>query len=158
MNNIVYLKQPKKIWTLRIKLQGAEPEWVRVIEIDWRASFLDLHEAIQKAVDFDNDHLFEFYVGRHPRHVAQVVGGAPDWEDFHPVNTYQRVPISSAWPMLPGLKLFYLFDFGDNWVFQINKTRHKDKEAQPGVVYPRVIKAKGENPEQYPDYEDWDDE
>ena len=158
MNNIVYLKQPKKIWTLKIKLQGADPACVRVIEIDWRASFLDLHEAIQKAVGFDNDHLFEFFLGRHPRHVAQVVGGAPDWEDFHPVNTYQRVPISSAWPMYPGLKLFYLFDFGDNWVFQITKTRHKDKEAQPDVVYPRVIGSKGENPEQYPGYEESEDD
>lgn len=156
MNNIVSFKQPKKIWTLRIKLQGMEPEWVRVVEIDWRASFLDLHEAIQKAVNFDNDHLFEFYIGRRPRHVAQVVGGAPDWENSHPVDTYQGVPISSAWPMPPGLKLFYLFDFGDNWVFQINKTRHKDKQAQPGVVYPRVSEAKGESPEQYPGYEDWD--
>ncbi|NDY70976.1 hypothetical protein DO021_05210 [Desulfobacter hydrogenophilus] len=51
MNNVVYFKQPKKIWTLRIKLFGADPEWARVMEIDWRASFLDLHEPIQEAVD-----------------------------------------------------------------------------------------------------------
>ncbi len=49
--------------------------------------------------------------------------------------------------------LVYLFDFGDNWVFQINKTRHKDKVAHPGMVYPRVIEAKGKNPEQYQDWE-----
>jgi hypothetical protein len=46
-----------------------------------------------------------------------------------------------------------LFDFGDQWIFQINKTRHKDKVIQPGIVYPRVIEAKGKNPEQYTDWE-----
>jgi len=46
MNNVVAFKQPKKIWTLRIKFFGADSEWVRVMEIDRRASFLDLHEAI----------------------------------------------------------------------------------------------------------------
>jgi hypothetical protein len=51
------------------------------------------------------------------------------------------------------MKLYYLFDFGDNWIFQINKTRHKDKIEQAGVVYPRVIEAKWKNPKQYPDWE-----
>lgn len=39
---------------------------IRVVEIDSSASFLQLHEAIQDAVDFNNDHLFQFYLGRHP--------------------------------------------------------------------------------------------
>jgi len=38
--------------------------------------------------------------------------------------------------------LDYLFDFGDNWIFQINKTRHKDKVAQSEIKYPRVIRQK----------------
>jgi hypothetical protein len=46
--------------------------------------------------------------------------------------------------------LNYLFDFGDSWVFQINKSRHKDNVAQSGIKYPRVIAAKGKNSVQYP--------
>ncbi len=78
-----------------------------------------------------------------------------NWDTFNPVMAYDKIHISSIWPLPTGMKLYYLFDFGGNWIFQINKTRHKDKIAQPGIKYPRVIEAKGKNPEQYPD---WDDE
>lgn len=52
------------IRTLKIKVCGKQPECSRLIEIDSGASFLALHEAIQEAVDFADDHMFEFYVGR----------------------------------------------------------------------------------------------
>ena len=54
------------IWTIRVKLPRIESECIRVIEIKSSATFLQLHEAIQDAVDFDNDHLFDFFVGRYP--------------------------------------------------------------------------------------------
>ncbi len=149
--------QQEVIWTFRVKLPWGRSECVRVIEIKSDASFLELHEAIQDAVDFDNDHLFEFYMGRNPRNRAYAIGGEPNWDTFNPMTTYRNIRLSNAWPLPKGMNLYYLFDFGDNWLFQINKTRHKDKVVKPGVVYPRVIEAKGKNPEQYPDYEEWDD-
>jgi len=145
------------IWTLRVKLPWMQPEYVRVIEIRPSATFLELHEAIQAAVNFDNDHLFEFFIGRHPGNKAYTIGGEPNWDTFNPVRTYRNVRISNVWPLPTGMKLYYLFDFGDNWLFQINKTQHKDKLIQPGIVYPRVIEARGEDPEQYPDWEDWEE-
>jgi hypothetical protein len=142
------------IWTLRVKLPQTQSECVWVIEIEPTATFLELHEAIQDAVGFDNDHLFEFFIGRHSGNRAYTIGGEPNWDTFNPVRTYQNVRISSVWPLPTGMKLYYLFDFGDNWLFQINKTRHKDKLIQSGIVYPRVIEARGKNPEQYPDCEE----
>ena len=120
-------KKSSKIWTLRVKLPLTRSECVRVIEIEPNASLLQLHEAIQEAVDFDNDHLFELFIGRHPGNRAYSVGGEPNWDNFNPVKAYGNVRISSVWPLPPGMKLYYLFDFGDQWIFQINKTRHKDK-------------------------------
>ena len=142
------------IWTLRVKLPLIRSECIRVIEIKSSATFLDLHEAIQDAVDFNNDHLFEFFIGRHPGNRAYGIGGEPNWDSFNPVKTYNKVDISEVWPLPQGMKLYYLFDFGDQWVFQINKTRHKDKTPEPGATYPRLIEAKGKNPEQYPDWEE----
>ena len=150
------IKKATKIWTLRVKLPRIRSECVRVIEIGSKASLLDLHEAIQDAVDFDDDHLFEFYVGRNPNNRAFAVCGEPNWETFNPLKAYGNIKLSTVWPLPKGMNLYYLFDFGDHWLFQVNKTRHKDKEPQPGVVYPRVIEAKGKNPVQYPDYEQWD--
>ena len=145
------------IWTLRVKLPQIQSECVRVIEIKSTATFLELHEAIQDAVDFDNDHLFEFFIGRHPGNRAYTIGGEPNWDTFSPVRTYRNVRISGVWPLPTGMKLYYLFDFGDHWLFQINKTRHKDKLIQSGIVYPRVIEARGKNPEQYPDWEGYEE-
>ena len=142
------------IWTLRVKLPQTQSECVRVIEIKPTATFLELHEAIQDAVNFDNDHLFEFFIGRNPGNRAYTIGEKPNWDTFNPVRTYRKVLIYSVWPLPTGMNVYYLFDFGDNWLFQISKTRHKDKLVQPGVVYPRVIEARGKNPKQYPDWED----
>ena len=64
----------EKIWTFRVKLPWSGSNCVRVLAIHSNATFLDLHEAIQKAVDFDNDHLFEFYLGRNPRKRAYAIG------------------------------------------------------------------------------------
>ncbi len=124
-----------------------------MIEIESSASFLQLHEVIQNAVDFDNDHLFQFYLGRYPDQYAQIIGGEPGWNGYNPVNRYSKISISDTWPLPTGYKLYYLFDFGDQWIFLINKTWHKDKVTKLGIVYPRVIEAKGKNPEQYPDWE-----
>ena len=110
------------IWTLRVKLPRMKSECVRVIEIASNATFLDLHEAIQDAVNFDNDHLFDFFIGRHPGNRAYTIGGKPNWDTFNPVKTYRNVRISSAWPLPKGMNVYYLFDFGDNWLFQINTT------------------------------------
>ncbi|MCM2285858.1 MAG: plasmid pRiA4b ORF-3 family protein [Desulfobacula sp.] len=146
------------IWTLKIKVCGMRPECSRLIEIDSGASFLALHDAIQEAVDFADDHMFEFYVGRNPGNRAFSIGGDPDWDSFDPVKTYGRILLKDVWPLPEGMKLFYLFDFGDNWLFQITKTRRKDKTPEQGVKYPRVVEAKGENPEQYPDWNDDDED
>jgi len=146
-------KKPSIIWTLRVKRPQAISECVRVIEIDSKASFLQLHEAIQKAVDFDNDHLFQFYHGSHPDQHAYTIGGEPSWNGYNPANRYRKINIAGTWPLPTGYKLYYLFDFGGRWIFQINKTRHKDKTPQPGITYPQVIETKGKNPEQYSDWE-----
>ena len=147
------IKNPSKIWTLRIKSPLTISKCIRVIEIESSASFLQLHKAIQDAVNFDNDHLFQFYLGRHPEQHAYTIGGESSWNGYNPINSYRKINISDTWPLPIGYKLYYLFDFGEQWIFQINKTRYKDKLAQSGVVYPRVIEAIGKNPEQYSDWE-----
>jgi hypothetical protein len=126
-------------------------ECVRVIEIDERASLADLHYAIQKAVDFDNDHLYEFYVGRHPRNRKITFADPTDTEGWD--KALSKVILNQVYPLPEGLKLYYLFDFGDCWRFQIKKSR-KIKAQESGVSYPRVIERQGPNPVQYPTYEE----
>ena len=142
------------IWTLRIEcISGRflEDDCVRVIEIDAEASLCDLHDAIQEAVDFDWDHLFGFYLANSPFAGRQWLCSDEDYEDAY--DEFERTPINSIWP-LGRKKFYYLFDYGDDWIFQIKKPRTKPQEPAPGVGYPRVVEAIGPNPPQYGRYDD----
>jgi hypothetical protein len=57
--------------------------------------------------------------------------------------------LEQVFPLEKRLKLYYHFDFGDDWYFEITKARNKPKEPASGVQYPRVIERVGPNPRQY---------
>ncbi|MCP4550828.1 MAG: hypothetical protein GY834_02040 [Bacteroidetes bacterium] len=48
-----------------------------------------MHEAIQDAVSFDNDHLFDFFVGRQSGNRAYSIGRTPSYCNFNPVKIYR---------------------------------------------------------------------
>jgi hypothetical protein len=134
------------ILTLKIKLVSglyADDGWEGTLEIDERATLLDLHYAIQHAVRFDNDHMFEFYVARtlrsHPRVVYDDENGLLD-----------KTKIGSLFPLPTKRSLFYLFDYGDHWVFKVGKSRLPPNPPKPRVEYPRLIHSEGKRPVQYP--------
>jgi hypothetical protein len=138
------------IWILKIELLFglyAKEECIRVIEIDASSTLEDLHFAIQEAVDFDNDHLYEFYISRTERSRDRI-----RFDDEN--GGIYDVTLESLYPLGKGKKLFYLFDYGDNWVFQITKSRNKPTEPMKGIEYPRVVERVGKNPEQYPLYDE----
>jgi hypothetical protein len=141
----------EEIYTLTIELESgryAKAPWKRVIEIPETTDLYDLHLYIQSIINFDNDHLFEFFAGRHWRNRKRVFGDEDEFgfEEREGLDT----PLNEVYP-LKGLKLFYHFDFGDSWIFTIKKGRKK-KHVEQGVEYPRLIESEGENPEQYPQY------
>ena len=142
------------IWTLRVEcVRGSHlaNECVRVIEISSKATLFDLHDAIQDAVDFDRDHLFEFFAGRHHRNRKVVFDDDFDWEAS--ADAYGAITLDRVYPLPKGLKLIYHFDFGDDWYFAIRKSRKKPWEPEVRVQYPRVVEEIGPNLEQYPNWE-----
>ena len=138
------------IWTLRIEcVRGPflEEQCVRIIEIDSGSSLLTLHDVIQDAVGFDRDHLFEFFAGRHERNRNMMYGDSGDCDEM--AGDYADTTLEDVFPLGNHLKLYYHFDFGDDWYFEIRKARTKPKDPVPGAVYPRVVEAAGPNPAQY---------
>jgi hypothetical protein len=138
------------IYTLTVKcVSGAylQEECVRVIEISEDATLEELHLAIQDAVQFDNDHLYEFYAGRNWRNrQIMFAEDVEEWDEM--AGVFAEQTLGDVYP-LEGLKLYYHFDFGDDWIFEIRKAR-KEKACEPGVAYPRVIESRGPDPTQYP--------
>ena len=141
------------IWTLRIECVAGrylEDEWIRVVEMDSASTLYDLHNLIQDAARFDRDHLFEFFAGRNDRHRAVTFGDAPDEDDEF--DSGGEMTLERVFPLPKNMKLYYHFDFGDDWYFEIRKTRAQPKEPEPRVKYPRVIEKTGPNPRQYGRY------
>jgi len=125
---------------------------VRFIEIDEDASLYELHDSIQDAVDFGRDHPFEFFLANSssPWAKKQRLTEKKEWEDKE--ADFCRIRLADIFPV-GRKKLYYLFDFGDRWTFEIRK-RQGAKEPEPGVNYPRLIQTIGPNPEQYPRFEE----
>ena len=67
-------------------------------------------------------------------------------------NDFRRIQLRDIWPT-GRKKLYYLFDFGDNWTFEIRKKRGT-REPENNIKYPLVVKAIGPNPQQYPRFEE----
>lgn len=90
------------IWLLKIELLSgayAEDDWECEVEIESTATLEDLHFAIIEAVNFDNDHLYEFYISRTER--------SQDRQRFDEENgeIYNRT-LESLYPLEKGKKLF----------------------------------------------------
>jgi len=137
------------IWILEIKLfhTGRENQWKVSVEIDSTSTLEDLHYLIQYAVDFDNDHLYEFYVSKTARSRSR--------ECFDDENgKIYTTTLEDLYPLEKGKKLYYMFDYGDSWLFVITKSRKGPQESKEGVKYPRIINEAGNKPEQYPEWED----
>ncbi len=130
-----------EVYTLTITFPYDEEEipWSRTVEVKEDFTLQKLHNLIQEVVEFDNDHLYEFFVGKNPRNKYGTLPKKAKLNEIYPITGY---------------KLYYLFDFGDSWLFQISKSRKK-KTVQKEIKYPLLIESSGENPEQYGEYEDY---
>lgn len=142
-----------EVYTLSVKCVGGrhyEEECIRVIEIAEDDSLHSLHVAIQKAVNFDCDHLYDFFKGRNQysrQNVVEKTPGGNIWDSMDNDIDYDEIKLNEIYP-LQNKKLYYYFDYGDSWMFEIRKKRIK-KEMIPGEKYPRVIEEIGPAPLQY---------
>jgi hypothetical protein len=141
------------IWTLQIRLlsgRWADKPWAVTIALDASSTLEDLHHIIQQAADFDNDHLYGFYVARTPWSRDRVRYDDED-EDGRESDALFTTTLEDLFPLPKDRRLFYLFDYGDYWIFQISQTRKKPFVAEPGIDYPCLIGESGEKPPQYPE-------
>ena len=131
----------KTIVTLDIKLSGWRKDansWSTRIEVLADTTLSELHYTIQRLVDFDDDHLHEFFVGRNRRDRKLTFG-----EPASPlnINDGEEAPLSSVFPIPKGYKLYYHFDFGDDWLFEIT-CRPNTKQADRKTKYPSLVHYK----------------
>lgn len=131
----------------------------RDIELPLEDTLYVLADAIVTSVGFDDkSHAFGFYATDNPKRYRDAheryelfadEGGAisPKSKSVKRTKLYQVFTVE-------GQKMVFLFDYGDDWLFELEVRGFGGKAA--GAQYPRVLTSKGEAPEQYPDNDEDD--
>ncbi|PSR20889.1 MAG: hypothetical protein C7B45_13070 [Sulfobacillus acidophilus] len=122
--------------TLAIELDRSNPSVMRRVEIPANLTFLQLHDVIQAAMGWADEHLFEFKVG--PWTISM-----PD-DDFVPSTTQWDASRHTLLEMhLTAHDTFsYLYDFGDNWQHTLTVV----DLSSASIKRPRVISGSGACP------------
>ena len=145
---------PANLYVLAVYLVGgptsakfANKQISRVIQIRGDQTLEQLHQAIFKAYDRWEEHLYEFQFGKRPYDPDGPNYGIPDSQEKGRGDA-RATKLDDL-----GLKLHrtfgYWFDFGDDWFHQVQVDRIEP--AIPTVTYPRIIKRTGKSPPQYRD-------
>lgn len=146
-----------RLYTLKVYLiKGPLPEDFneevvsRTIQIKGDQTLENLHNAIFKAFDRWEEHMYEFLLGEGPFDRSAVYslpfGTDPDLEDS--LGSVNDTTIDSL-GLEEGRAFGYRFDFGDEWLHQIDVVGIEENISSER--YPRIIKRTGKNPPQYPD-------
>jgi hypothetical protein len=124
----------------------------RHIQIDSSATLLKLSSTILDAFDFDDDHMHSFFMNNRAWDGdAEYIcpGGELDY-----ARGYSDKAKLSKFRLGKGDKFLYLFDYGDEWRFQIKVLRVIDEPTSKAITLRSVGQIS-----QYGDYDDddWDD-
>ena len=145
-------------YTFKVQPTGFKRVW-RVLELAEHSTLHALHEEIQSAFEWDDDHLYSFYMRNKLYDNANEYTGAPSEAlvDSLDLDAPQATDVRlDELELSRGHKFKYLFDFGDSNVFQITVTA-VNRNA-PAGDYPRLVEEHGTAPGQYPDWEDEEDD
>jgi hypothetical protein len=127
-----------RICTIRIEPMHSDPLIWREVKAPVSITLDDLHRIIRIAMDWAEEHLWEFIVAK-KRYAPPDEFTSP----FEPVSDSGEVRLSD---MLRQRRTTfqYLYDFGDSWLHQVIVTRIRAPET--GVAYPRYIAGERNSP------------
>jgi len=118
--------------------------WVRKLEIPESHSLLQIHWLMIDLLDFEDDHLFEFFGSRDGWRRHQVLVESDTYDEH--IEGYQSLRLADVYP-LPRLRLYYRFDLGNKWTFAFKNPRRVACRDD----IPLLLEESGENPRQYPE-------
>ena len=122
----------EQIATLRIELLDTEPLIWRQVEIPTTITLKGLHDIVQAAMGWDDQHLWGLKLGR------QRYGRPMPGDDWGGAPTLRAEKVILAEVLKPRKTVFdYLYDFGDSWEHRLTITDVRRGEAS--VVYPRYV-------------------
>lgn len=129
----------EEVLRLSVDLRGVEPTVRRRFEIPADMTLADLHEVLQIAFQWDDDHLHSFKVGdtRYGPPAVREDGFGP------PVRAEEGIKLGTLWRR-GCQRLQYLYDFGDDWLHNIRILRVRAPD--PAKPVPALLHAQGRTP------------
>lgn len=134
---------------LKFRIYFEEDDSVyRDVAIRHTQHFLQLHQAILKAYEFDSKHQATFYRSN------------DNWLRGREITLEQYDKPYKAPPLLmqdttigseiknPNEKFIYVYDFNRNWTFLVELI-NVSKEENPKIDYPAMVRTEGIAPSQY---------
>lgn len=112
----------------------------RTVELLESQSLHHLHKVIQRAFEWDDDHLYAFFMTNKAWDNGGAFGGPHS--DMPPASRVQLGQLA----LRPKRKFLYIFDVGDELRHEITVVRQGTTEE--GVKYPRILESQGEAPPQ----------
>ena len=137
------IKFKEGIYTFKVSLD--KHTWSK-IQLSSHDTLHDLHRLIQQAFEFDDDHMYSFFMDGEPwsknafKCPFDDEGPSADEVEIGELDlTYEQ-------------SFLYIFDFGDEWRFSIEVLEIKNQVTDKFEA--EIIESKGELPQQYPDFDD----
>jgi hypothetical protein len=127
-----------EICTLRIELRDSDPLIWRHVEVPTSITLKVLHDIVQAAMGWCDQHLWEFHVGQ--RRFGLPMGA--DW-GTEPRGVATKTRLREV--LTPRRTVItYVYDFGDHWDHKLILT--KIRQGEPGTLYPRYVAGEGNAP------------
>ncbi|HEY9878871.1 MAG TPA: plasmid pRiA4b ORF-3 family protein [Leptolyngbyaceae cyanobacterium] len=132
------------------------PQVSRTIEIKGSQTLKGLHQAIFKALDREEEHMYEFQVGgrgpNDPKARRYGLKEAFSMPGKPPAGDVAKTSINDL-GLAVGEVFGYWFDFGDDWWHVVSVMEIKEKAGKG--KYPKVTHQIGASPPQYADFDEF---
>jgi hypothetical protein len=127
----------------------------RKLAINCNATLYDLAQAALESFEFDMDHPFGFYDNlkrwTRSKEGYELFADMGGETDFPGVKSVKAAQVFHT----PKKKMLMLFDYGDEWRFIVQNLG--EIEITSNQKLPAILESKGEAPDQYGGFEDWED-
>jgi len=120
----------------------------RDVAVKHTQTFLQLHQVILKAYEFDNKHQATFYRSNDNWQRGREISLAKYDKPYKVAPLLMEETVIGSEIKDPNQKFIFVYDFVKNWTFLVELI-NVSKEESSKIDYPAVVKSEGIAPSQY---------
>jgi Plasmid pRiA4b ORF-3-like protein len=114
----------RAVYQLKVTLEGTDPPVWRRFRVPCQITLADLHLVLQAVMGWENEHLYEFKVGK--RRI-----GEPSYDSDNGREDAGRIQLRDV-AARKGARLTYVYDFGDDWQHELIVEETVCPDVEPG--------------------------